>query len=101
MPFPRSSFDTPVGPKKSRRVHSYAANPIDRKAAALACHASQREWLRAQHGMDNYIESMKTWAARRGADCGTAYAEAFFLHKGHPHPQNDVLCEILGGKTAV
>ena len=73
---------------------------IDRKAGALACHASQREWLRAHHGMDSYIESMKQWAAKRGAECGTAYAEGFFLHQGHPHPQDDILCAILGGKPA-
>jgi LmbE family N-acetylglucosaminyl deacetylase len=69
---------------------------IDRKADALAQHASQREWLRAQHGMDDYIEHMKSWAARRGELIGVAYAEGFCQHRGHPHPVDDVLVELLG-----
>ena len=28
----------------------------------LACHASQRAWLRRQHGMDDYLETMERWA---------------------------------------
>jgi LmbE family N-acetylglucosaminyl deacetylase len=68
---------------------------IEQKAQALMCHDSQRAWLKKQHGMDNYIESMKSWSARRGSECGLAYAEGFFLHQGHPHPHDDVLREIL------
>jgi len=72
---------------------------IETKIAALACHDSQRAWLLKQHGMDDYIESMKTWSARRGAEIGTAYAESFFQHRGHPHPQDDVQGEVLGAKA--
>ena len=32
---------------------------LDRKAEMLACHASQREWLRAYHGLDEYLDSMR------------------------------------------
>ena len=46
-----------------RRRH---APSIDRKAEMLACHASQRDWLRAHHGMDEYIEAMKRHGAMRG-----------------------------------
>ncbi len=69
---------------------------IDRKVDALAKHASQREWLRAQHGMDDYINHMKEWAARRGKLIGATYAEGFCQHRGHPHPADDVLGELLG-----
>ncbi|MDQ2733232.1 MAG: PIG-L family deacetylase [Armatimonadota bacterium] len=69
---------------------------IDKKAAALACHASQRSWLKEQHGMDNYIESMREWGRGRGVPVGVEYAEAFSQHRGHPHPQNDLLVEWLG-----
>ena len=69
---------------------------METKAASLCCHDSQRSWLRRQHGMDNYIESMKAWGAKRGARRGTAYAEAFAQHLGHPHPQDDILSQLLG-----
>ncbi len=72
---------------------------IERKAAALCCHDSQRSWLQRQHGMDNYIESMKLWNARRGAQIGVAYAEAFCQHLGHPHPQDDVLARLLNASS--
>lgn len=72
---------------------------IEAKIAALACHDSQRAWLQKQHGMDNYIESMKTWSAKRGAEIGTAYAEAFCQHRGHPHPQDDILGQLLGARA--
>ncbi len=68
---------------------------IDRKADMLALHASQREWLRSHHGMDEYLDAMKRHAADRGAAAGTAYAEAFFQHRGHGYPQNDLLLELF------
>ena len=68
---------------------------IGLKADMLACHASQREWLRAQHGMDHYIEEMRRWAAALGERIGVEYAEAFRQHVGHPYPQSDLLCEVL------
>jgi LmbE family N-acetylglucosaminyl deacetylase len=67
---------------------------IDKKAEMLACHASQREWLREHHGMDQYIESMKRWSAVRGKEMGVAYAEGFVQHLGHPYPQDDLLARI-------
>jgi LmbE family N-acetylglucosaminyl deacetylase len=72
---------------------------IDRKIEMLACHASQRDWLRAHHGMDEYIDSMKRHSGHRGAEAGTAYAEAFVQHRGHPFPQADLLADILGGSA--
>jgi LmbE family N-acetylglucosaminyl deacetylase len=69
---------------------------MDRKAEMLACHASQREWLRAHHGMDEYIDAMRRHGAQRGEQAGVAYAEAFVQHRGHPFPQRDLLRELLG-----
>lgn len=68
---------------------------IEQKVVALQCHDSQRAWLKKQHGMDSYIDSMKQWSARRGAQIGAAYAEAFCQHLGHPHPQDDILQRVL------
>lgn len=70
---------------------------IELKTEMLACHASQRDWLRAHHGLDEYIDAMKRFAAERGREIGVAYAECFFQHRGHPFPQSDLLAEVLGG----
>ncbi len=66
------------------------------KETMLACHASQREWLRRQHGMDQYLTAMREWSAQRGGECGVVYAEAFRQHLGHAHPPDNVLAELIG-----
>ena len=69
---------------------------METKLEALACHASQRDWLRRQHGADEYLDSCREWSAARGRELGVQYAEAFRQHKGHPYPQSDRLAELLG-----
>ncbi len=69
---------------------------LEKKAAMLACHASQREWLRAHHGTDEYLDSMRRLAALRGRQLGAAAAEAFVQHRGHAYPRDDRLAEWLG-----
>jgi len=69
---------------------------IDTKAEMLARHASQRNWLIKHHGVDNYIESMKSWSAQRGREHGVAFAEGFRQHLGHSYPQGNLLAEHLG-----
>ncbi|MCW3094402.1 MAG: galB 1 [Chthonomonadaceae bacterium] len=69
---------------------------MDRKAEALACHDSQRAWLRTQHGIDEYIDAMRRWGAQRGAQIGVEYAEGFCQHLGHPHPTGNLLAALLG-----
>jgi LmbE family N-acetylglucosaminyl deacetylase len=69
---------------------------LERKAEMLACHASQRDWLRSHHGMDEYIDAMKRHNAHRGNEAGVPFAEAFTQHRGHPFPQNDLLTELFG-----
>lgn len=68
---------------------------IERKIESLACHDSQRSWLKKQHGMDDYIDSMKRWSALRGERIGTAYGEGFLQHLGHPHPTDNLLTALL------
>ena len=63
----------------------------------LECHLSQREWLRAQHGMDNYLDEMRRWSAELGRQIGVEHAEGFRQHVGHPYPQDDRLAALLGG----
>jgi LmbE family N-acetylglucosaminyl deacetylase len=71
---------------------------MERKTEMLACHASQLEWLRSHHGIDEYIEAMKRHDALRGQQHGTLYAEAFIQHRGHAYPASDILHELLGGQ---
>jgi len=90
----RDAFGDPVVP--NMYVDITEAMPI--KEQMLSCHASQREWLLRQHGMDHYLQSMRDWAAVRGKECGVAFAEAFRQHLGHAHPQNNILEELLGSR---
>ena len=73
---------------------------IGDKAAMLAAHASQRAWLLKHHGMDQYVESMRAWGARRGREAGVAYAEGFRQHLGHGYPRDNLLGELLGAVTS-
>ncbi|MEW6741499.1 MAG: PIG-L family deacetylase [Planctomycetota bacterium] len=72
------------------------SSTIETKAAMLACHESQRDWLREHHGTDHYIEQMRAWSAQRGAEVEIAYGEAFRQHRGHAFPRSDLLREVLG-----
>lgn len=88
----KDSFGAPVPPG----FYVDISDEIETKAQMLACHASQREWLLRQHGMDQYLQAMRDWSARRGTEAGVAYAEAFRQHLGHAYPQSNLLAEVLG-----
>ncbi len=62
----------------------------------LAAHASQRDWLMKHHGMDHYVESMRTWCRHRGQQAGVEFAEGFRQHLGHSYPQDNLLGAVLG-----
>lgn len=68
---------------------------IDLKAQALACHESQRAWLRKHHGVDNLVENMKNLSAEQGKACGVKYAEGFRQHLGHSYPKGNLLNDLL------
>ena len=80
---------------------------IEFKSEMLACHSSQREWLRAQHGMDEYIEAMRAWCRVRGREAAAAagrcieYAEAFRQHLGHAYPRTNLLADLLPGDAVL
>jgi len=61
---------------------------MERKSAMLACHESQRNWLKKHHGMDNYIETMQQWTRERGG-------EGFRQYKCHPYPRTPLLQDLL------
>lgn len=68
---------------------------FDLKLKSLACHDSQRAWLRRQHGMDEYLDNCRRWSETRGKAAGVAHGEAFRQHAGHPHPHGNILGEVL------
>ncbi len=87
------SFGRPVSPAIVVDVET----SLERKLSALAEHATQREWLRAHHGVDEYLDSARRWAAERGKAAGVAYGEGFRQHRGHAYPSGDVLAAELAG----
>ena len=66
------------------------------KRQMLACHASQRDWLFRQHGIDEYLDSMTHWAEERGRAVGVKYAEGFRQYLGHAYPQDNLLLRLIG-----
>lgn len=69
---------------------------IETKSKMLSCHASQREWLLKQHGMDEYVHAMLERAEHRGRPIGVKYGEGFRQHLGHGYPQDNLLAAELG-----
>jgi len=73
---------------------------FERKRAMLAEHASQREWLRRHHGVDEYLLEMERWTQERGALAGVAYGEGFRQYRGHAYPQTPLLQDLLRGHAS-
>lgn len=96
-------FGRPVPP----RFYVDISDTFDRKLAMLAHHESQREWLRAHHGLDEYLDAVQRWNAQLALDATAAspagrtvrYAEAFLPHHGHAYPRDPILHELLGERV--
>lgn len=72
----------------------------------LSQHKSQREWLGKHHAVDDYLQTMQSWAALRGQQASgirrnIACAEAFRQHRGHAYPESNLLQEWLGERAIV
>jgi LmbE family N-acetylglucosaminyl deacetylase len=93
------------GRKVKAQFYVDTSSSFNRKLGMLACHESQREWLRIHHGMDEYLESVRRWSVETGQLASTvsgrivAHAEAFIQHLGHSYPRENILKEMLGGKV--
>lgn len=75
---------------------------------ALACHASQREWLRDHHGIDEYLlanermaQECGRLATARSGQKTISHAEGFRQHLGHGYPHDNALAEALCGLTVL
>ena len=68
------------------------------KRAALACHASQKEWLDVSQGQDNYLNTMDAFSRRLGRQSRKfPHAEGWtrHLHYGFCAVDDDPLSEVL------
>lgn len=86
----KDKFGNPVLPSTFVEISS----EIMTKEKMLSCHKSQQSWL-INHQQSDYINSMKQFAAKRGSEINTRFAEGFRQHLGHGYPQNNILQEIL------
>ena len=91
-----------------RRVHPGAfvntASVHEDKRAALACHASQRQWLDTTQGMDNYIATMDGFSRELGRlSRRFRHAEGWrrHVHWGFCAEDADPLRRALGRKYLV
>lgn len=81
--------------------YAEVSESLDTKAMLIGCHSSQRNWLRRQHGMDDYVDMAIRWTKARGAQTGLAHAEGFRQYCGHPYPQTPILQDLLQDLTTV
>ena len=74
---------------------------MDQKCELLACHESQRNWLRSHHGIDEYLEIMKRWnselgeAAEKISGKPMEYAEGYRQHLGHSYPEDNIIQQLF------
>ena len=74
---------------------------FETKRSMLACHASQNEWLKKQHGIEDPLATMERWTRQRGALVGIDLGEGFRRYAGHPYPEAPLLEELLGTKAII
>lgn len=85
----------PLGQRIYPQFYVDIAPQLSKKREMLACHGSQREWLRRHHGIDEYLDRVTAWAAKYGQECEFAYAEGLRQHLGHAYPQEPILQRTL------
>lgn len=85
------------GNRPAQKPHFWVdvSSVIEQKAEMLGTHVSQRDWLRAQHGVDQYIDMMREFDAQMGRDIGVPSAEPFLVHRGDPYPTPPLIQEAL------
>ena len=74
---------------------------FETKRRMLACHASQYEWLKKQHGIEDSLAMMERWTRNRGALVGIDFGEGYRRYAGHPYPETPLLEELLSPKAII
>jgi len=95
---------TPLGERVWPGLYVDITAVLEKKAEALAAHASQKRWLDESQGMDSYIQTMRDSAAEVGQMSGKyQYAEGWRRrqHWGFCGPDDDPLAAALVGRCAM
>ena len=71
------------------------SDEVELRKQMLACHASQRNWLRRHHGTDEYIDSMLRRSADLGQRIGVEHGEGFLQHLCSPYPTDNKILAWL------
>jgi LmbE family N-acetylglucosaminyl deacetylase len=88
----------PMGQRILPHFYIDITETIEQKLEMLSRHESQRDWLRAHHGIDEYLEQVRRWGASYGQECGFSYAEGLRQHLGHGYPREPILQNALSSK---
>lgn len=90
----------PFGVRVQPTVYVPLAREVhELKLQMLSCHASQREWLRAHHRIDEYLEAVRRHDRSRAEELGDSryeFAESFIQHRGHAYPSDNLLGTPFG-----
>jgi N-acetylglucosamine malate deacetylase 1 len=90
-----------LGQEIPSRIFVDIAATCGRKEEMLACHESQRAFLRAQQEISDTLEMMRKMAGEAGKKSGLAQAEGFRQHLGQGFPQDNLLGDLLGQRVRV
>jgi LmbE family N-acetylglucosaminyl deacetylase len=94
-------FSTPLDERVHPQAYVDITSVMETKTAALACHASQKEWLDETQGMDSYLKTMHDFSATLGRESKRfRFAEGWRRHlpAGFCAADADPLAEVLGRK---
>ena len=89
---------TPLGEPVTPHFMIDDTDVIEKKVEALACHASQKQWLDESQGQDSYLQTLRDISAEMGKLSGKfQYAEGWRRHQhwGFCGPDDDPLAETL------
>lgn len=89
---------TPLGQPVRPHLIVDETDVINKKVEALACHASQKQWLDESQGQDSYLETMRQLSREVGSMSGRfEYAEGWRRHQhwGFCGPDDDPLRNVL------
>jgi LmbE family N-acetylglucosaminyl deacetylase len=93
------------GRKVRPRFYVDISDQMETKCELLACHESQRNWLKSHHGIDEYLRIMKRWNAELGQQAAAisarpvTYAEGYRQHLGHSYPSDNILQNVLADRV--
>lgn len=88
-----------LGQEIRSRIFVDITSTLPRKLEMLACHASQRAWLRAQQEITDNSDVVRRMAAHAGKLSGFPGAEGYRQHLGQGFPQDNLLAALLGERV--